>query len=71
MMSIRKLTMALAATALTVSPVAAQAGQVERAAAPAGEASELGGPDLWIFAVLAAVVVIWAVVEHSDDPASP
>lgn len=66
-MSIRTLTAALAAATLVTAPVAAQAAPAARAAAPTTEANELGGIDLWIFAVIAAAVVLWAVLDHNDD----
>jgi len=68
-MFIRKLPVALAAAALTVAPVAAQAAP-QRAAAPTAEASELGGIDLWIFAVIAALVILWAVIDDDGNPVS-
>ncbi len=66
-MSIRTLTAALAAATLVTAPVAAQVAPADRAAAPTTEANELGGIDLWIFAVIAAAVVLWAVLDHNDD----
>ena len=68
-MFIRKLPVALAAAALTVAPVAAQAAP-QRAAAPIAEANELGGIDLWIFAVVAALVILWAVIDDDGNSVS-
>ena len=68
-MFIRKLPAALAATVLTIAPVAAQAAPVDRAAAPTTDANELK-LDLWIFAVIAAIVVLWAVLDDEGNPVS-
>lgn len=65
-MSIRKLSAALAAATLVTAPVAAQAAPADRAAAPTTEANELGGIDLWIFAAIAAIVILWAVIDDSN-----
>lgn len=68
-MFIRKLPVALAAAALTVAPVAAQAAP-QRAAAPVAEANELRA-DLWIFAIIALLVILWAVLDNDDQDNDP
>ena len=69
-MSVRKLSVALAAVVLTVAPVAAQAAPVARAAAPTAEANELR-KDLLVFAVILAALVAWAVIETNNNDNDP
>ncbi|WP_230278919.1 hypothetical protein [Croceicoccus sp. Ery15] len=68
-MILRKMATAATALALVSAPIAASAAQGEqRAAAPAEEASEMGGSP--ILAVLAAVLVgvgIYIAVDGDDD----
>ncbi|WP_230292900.1 hypothetical protein [Croceicoccus sp. Ery5] len=68
-MILRKMATAATALALVSAPIAATAAEGEqRAAAPAGETSEMGGSP--ILAVLAAVLIgvgIYIAVDGDDD----
>lgn len=71
-MSIRKLPVALAAATLAVSPLAAQAAPVERAAAPTADESQLrGGSLLWIAAIVAIIIGGILLLDNNDNPVSP
>lgn len=64
---------ASAALALTVAPIAAQAAPAVRTAAPVAESEELVGTTMWIVAAIALGLVVWGIIELTDDdePASP
>jgi hypothetical protein len=64
---------ASAALALALAPIAAQAAPVARTAAPVAESEELVGRTMWIVAAIALGLIIWGVIELSDDdePESP
>ena len=69
---------ALASTAaltLTLAPIAAQAApqKVSRTGAPVAESEELVGTTAWILAAIGLGLVIWGIIELTDDnePASP
>jgi hypothetical protein len=66
---------AVSALALIVVPVAAQAAPqpAPRAPAVAGESQELVGTLAWVLAAIGAALVIWGIIELTDDdePDSP
>ncbi len=72
-MNLSQLTLAAAATALAVAPLAAQAAPVDRATAPATEEMDLGGSD----AVRALIIIIIGAIGMAfllltdDEPVSP
>jgi hypothetical protein len=70
-----KVITASAAMALTLAPIAAQAAQqpVARTGAEVGESEELGGRTIWIVAAIALGLLVWGIIELSDDnePESP
>lgn len=71
---LRKLATGVAAAALAISSVAAQAAPAPRTPAPVGEEEQLAGGLLWIaLAALAVGVVIFLIVDDSDEelPTSP
>jgi len=61
--------------ALTIAPVAAQAAAqpAPRAAAVTDESQELVGTTAWILAAIGAALVIWGIIEltEDDEPNSP
>lgn len=68
----RKFAAGVAAATLAVSTVAAQAAPAPRAGSPVAEEEGLaGGLLLPLLAVLAAGLVIFLVVDDSDEPVSP
>jgi hypothetical protein len=72
---------ASAALSLALAPIAAQAASqdlsapsaVSRTGSIAGEAEELRGKTLWIVGAIALGLIIWGIIELSDDdePESP
>lgn len=66
---------AVSALALTVVPVAAQAAPqpISRAPAATEESQELVGTTAWILAAIGLGLVIWGIIELTDDdePESP
>ena len=66
---------AVSALALTIVPVVAQAApqSVSRAPAATEESQELVGTTAWILAAIGLGLVIWGIIELTDDdePASP
>ena len=62
-----------AAMALTAAPIAAQAApQVSRTGAEVGQSEQLRGTTMWIVAAIALGLIIWGIIELSDDePESP
>ena len=73
-MKLAKLATAAAALGLVTAPVAAQAADATRAAAPATASSELFGENDALAAgalFLLAAIVIFIFASDSDDPVSP
>lgn len=72
-MTLRNAISALSALALTIVPVAAQAAPVSRAPAVTEESQELVGTTAWILAAIGLGLVIWGIIELTDDdePESP
>ncbi len=70
---IRNAITASAALALALAPIAAQAAPVARTGAPVAESEELRGTTLWIVGAIALALIIWGIIELSDDgePESP
>jgi hypothetical protein len=66
---------ASAAIALTLAPIAAQAApqELSRTGAAVGESEELVGTTMWIVAAVALGLIIWGIIELTDDnePESP
>lgn len=66
---------AVSALALIVVPVAAQAAPMAapRSASPVAESNELVGTTAWILAAIGAALLIWGIIELTDDdePDSP
>jgi Spy/CpxP family protein refolding chaperone len=66
---------AVSALALTIVPVAAQAAPQPAPRAPAAteDSQELGGTTAWILAAIGLGLVIWGIIEltDDDDPKSP
>ena len=63
-----------AALALTAAPIAAQAApqQLSRTGAELGESDQLRGTTMWIVAAIALGLIVWGIIELSDDePESP
>ena len=67
---LRKLILATAATALVVTPVAAQAAPV-RTGSPVAEEEELGGALLPVIVFVALGLLLILVVDSSEEPTSP
>jgi hypothetical protein len=71
----KKAILASAALALCVTPVAAQAAQAAavRSGADVEQADQLRGAKLWIVAAIALGLIIWGIIELTDDeePDSP
>lgn len=71
----RAVVSAVSALALTIIPVAAQAAPIAapRTASPVGESNELVGTTAWILAGIGAALLIWGIIELTDDdePDSP
>lgn len=74
-MKIRNSISASAALALAAAPIAAQAAPSElpRTGAEVGESEELVGTTMWIVAAVALGLIIWGIIELTDDnePESP
>lgn len=70
-MSVRKLSVVLAGAALAVTPLAAHAAPVDRAAAPSAAENELGGNLLWIVIAIAVIVGAILLLDDDNDPVSP
>ena len=72
---LRSAVSAVSALSLVVVPVAAQAAPqpAARTAAVAGESQELVGTLAWVLAAIGAALVIWGIIELTDDdePESP
>ena len=72
---LRSAVSAVSALALTLVPVAAQAAPqpAPRSAAVTGESSELVGTTAWILAAIGVGLLIWGIIELTDDdePESP
>lgn len=65
---------AISALALVAVPVAAQAAPVaSRAPAGVEDSQELVGTTAWILAAIGAALIIWGIIELTDDdePESP
>lgn len=66
---------AVSALALTIVPLAAQAAPqpAPRAAAATEESQELVGTMAWVLAAIGVALVIWGIIELTDDdePESP
>ena len=64
---------AVSALALTIVPVVAQAAPLSRAPAATEESQELAGTTAWILAAIGLGLVIWGIIELTDDdePTSP
>jgi hypothetical protein len=66
---------AVSALALTLVPVVAQAAPVAapRAPSPVAESDELVGTTAWILAAIGVGLLIWGIIELTDDdePDSP
>ena len=63
-----------AAMALTAAPIAAQAAPqpVSRMGAEVGQSEQLRGTTMWIVAAIALGLLVWGIIELSDDePDSP
>ena len=63
-----------AAMALTAAPIAAQAApqSVSRTGAEVGQSEQLRGTTMWIVAAIALGLLVWGIIELSDDePDSP
>lgn len=62
---------ASAALALTLAPIAAQAAPQEasRVGSDVGAAEEVRGTTMWIVAAIALGLIIWGVIELTDDNA--
>lgn len=69
-MLIRKISGAVAAASLAIAPVAAQA--APRASAPVSEESDIAGLEGFdlVFIALVLAIVIWAIIENTDDSVS-
>lgn len=72
---LRRSVFASAALSLTLAPIAAQASPqaAPRSGAEVGESEQLVGTTLWIVAAIAAALIVWGIIELSDDnePESP
>ena len=72
---LRRAVSTISALALVVVPVAAQAAPqpAPRIGAATEESQELVGTTAWILAALGAALVIWGIIELTDDdePESP
>ena len=70
---LRNTILASAALALSLSPIAAQAAPAARTSAPVAESEELRGTTLWVVAAIALALIVWGVIELTDDdePQSP
>ena len=66
---------ASAALALTLAPIAAQAAPQEasRLGSDVAAAEEVRGTTMWIIAAVALGLIVWGIIELSDDnePESP
>ena len=71
----RKVITASTAIAMTLAPIAAQAAPqpLARTGSPVAEDEALVGTTLWIVAAIAAGLLIWGIIELTDDdePESP
>ena len=74
-MMLRSVISAVSAMALVALPVAAQAAPqpVSRAPAATEESENLSGTGLWIVVGLGVVLLVWGIIELTDDdePDSP
>jgi len=69
---IRKFALATAAAAMSLAPVVAQAAPAPRAPAPVEQVEELRGTTAWIIGAIALGLIIWGIIELTDDdPESP
>ena len=72
---IRKVITASTAIAMTLAPIAAQAAPLPapRTGAPVAEDEALVGTTMWIVGAIALGLLIWGIIELSDDdePDSP
>lgn len=69
---LRKLAVGVAAATLATSSIAAQAAAADRIASPVSEEEGLGGGFLLpLLGVIAAGLVIFLIVDDSDEPVSP
>ena len=61
------------ALALTLAPIAAQAAPLPRTGSPVAEDEQLVGTTMWIVAAIGLGLVIWGIIELTDDdePESP
>lgn len=69
-MKFKALSTAVAASALVFAPLAANAASADRASAPVGEESELGGGSGIILGLVAAAMVV-AIAIGSEETPSP
>ena len=62
-----------AALALTAAPIAAQAAprQVSRTGADVDQADQLRGTTGWIIGAIALGLIIWGIIELTDDDEGP
>lgn len=72
-MNLRHLTAATSAALLAVTPLAASAAPIERASAPATEASEIAGSDIGraLIIILIAAAGMGFLLLTDDEPDSP
>lgn len=71
-MSIRKLSVALAAATLAAAPAAVQATPGNRTAAPSsGENELMRGSLLWILVIIGLIVGLILLLDGDNDPVSP
>lgn len=72
---VRSTASAFAALALILAPIAAQAAPqaAPRSGAAVGESEELVGTTMWVVAAIALGLVVWGIIELSndDEPESP
>ena len=71
----KKTILASAALALSLAPISAQAAQATamRNSADVQQSEKLEGTTLWIVGAIALGLIIWGIIELSDDdePSSP
>ncbi len=74
-MMLRRAVSAITALAITAAPIAAQAAPTPASRAPAAieDSQELQGTTAWILAAIGLGLIIWGIIELTDDdePDSP
>ena len=62
---------ASAALALTLAPIAAQAApqEISRVGSDVGATEEVRGTTMWIVAAIALGLIVWGIIELTDDNA--